>query len=97
MAVALSISPIFQYLIYSLYILTAVPSVSTHTAPPSIPLPFSSENFLGTNPLWHIKPLQAHHLPLRLDKAFQLGKQDPQADISVKDSPLPITVIEGPA
>ena len=39
--------------------------------------------------LWHIKSLQgqAHPLPLRLDKAAQLGEWDPQADLGT-DPPL---------
>lgn len=55
---------------------------------PPFPSEMGESLFLGSNPPVHIKSLQAyeHHLPLKPDKATQLGKQDPQASNRVGDS-----------
>ena len=65
--------------------------VLPHANPPSSPLPFSSEGSPTpgiTLPSPFIKSLQdkAHPLLLRADKAAQLGKWDPQAGNSLRDS-----------
>jgi hypothetical protein len=86
--------PLFKHLkkseiIYclSLYIPITPPHLpASLRAPPNMPL---SPSPLGNNSPWHIKLLQdwAYPLPLRPDKAAQLGKWDPQASNRVKDSP----------
>ena len=63
---------------YSLYILITPTPHQPITPPPPSSLPFSSERVeipLAIPQLWHIKSLQGkvHLLPLRPDKAAQLG------------------------
>lgn len=51
-----------------------------------------------TNPLWHIKSLQhpVYPLRLRLDKAAQLGEQDPQAENRLRGSATPPQLLGDP-
>jgi hypothetical protein len=82
-----------------IYLFIHFPSISKPVllVPPYKPLPHPPSSSplrkgrspLGTSLPWYIKLPQdlVHPLPLRLDKAVQLGEQDPQASNKVRVSP----------
>jgi hypothetical protein len=91
-------------LVYSLYIQLQPPSSQSppHTGHPHFSSPLlirgSFPHTHHSNPLWHIKSLQhpVYPLRLRLDKAAQLGEQDPQAENRLRGSATPPQLLGDP-